>query len=245
MENNYKLITKDNLEILSDNIEDYPGGIVIPIDKPLKWTSFNAVHKLRYKFQHHFSMKKFKIGHAGTLDPLATGILIICAGKATKLAETFQAEEKEYIAEVTFGATTPCFDREKEIDHRYPFEHITREGIENILPKFIGEQLQKPPIFSAKMINGVRAYEIARKGQDVKMNKALINIYSIELISFELPILKIRVRCSKGTYIRALARDLGLAANSGAYLTGLRRTMSGLFTLKDAVTIEECDALFN
>lgn len=247
---------------LSRAVEDYPEGIVLTVDKPYRWTSSDAVRKYKYQLQKHFSQRKLKVGHAGTLDPLATGMLIICAGKATKLADTFQAHEKEYVATVEFGATTPSFDLEQDIDQYYPYEHITRSKVEAALQDFLGEQEQVPPVFSAKIINGLRAYEYARAGEPVELRKSLITIFELELLDFtdhnivgddgyvvddvvrnirnyhishtsdgERPAATIRVKCSKGTYIRSLARDLGLALNSGAYLTSLRRTASGPFKL--------------
>lgn len=183
--------------------------------------------------------RKIKIGHAGTLDPLATGLLLICIGKATKQAETLQAEEKEYLTTVKLGATTPSFDLEHPIDETFPYEHITCEAVEAALQSMQGEQLQIPPVYSAKMIEGKRAYEYARQGEEVEMRRALINIYEMKLEAFELPHVTIRIRCSKGTYIRSIARDLGLRLESGGYLTALRRTRSGGFRVEDAYSLEE------
>ena len=160
-------IDKDNLQPLGGNIDDYPGGIVLPFDKPYRWTSADVVRKVKFIAQKHFHKKNLKVGHAGTLDPLATGVLLVCLGKATKQAEALQAEKKEYIAQIELGATTPCFDMEKEIDCTYPFEHITREMVEAAIPGFLGEQDQIPPVFSAKLIDGTRAYEMARAGEEV------------------------------------------------------------------------------
>ncbi len=215
--NNSALILKKGMNIVP-SMDNYPNGIIIPLDKPYEWTSADAVRKIKFKLQRYFGSKNIKVGHAGTLDPLATGILLICVGKATKIAEKLQAEKKEYIAEIQLGATTPCFDREKEIDKRYPFEHITKELIQSVLPPFLGEQEQVPPIFSAKLINGVRAYEMARQGEEVKMRSSIISIYNLEIIDYSSPILTLRVECSKGTYIRSLARDLGIALESGVFL---------------------------
>lgn len=209
---------------------DFKEGYIAIIDKPLEWTSTDVVRKIKYALQHRLGYKKIKIGHAGTLDPLATGVLIVCIGKATKMVNELQAEEKEYIAELELGATTPSFDMEHPIDCRYPTEHITREMIEQALRDLTGERLQAPPIYSAKKVEGVRAYEFARAGEEVELKKALINIYEMEILEFEMPRLKIRVRCSKGTYIRSLAQEIGQAVDSGAYLTSLRRTRSGGFT---------------
>ncbi len=213
----YHTLDKESLcERLSGNLEDYPHGIVIPLDKPYGWTSADAVRKIKFMTQRYFGLKNIKVGHAGTLDPLATGILLICLGKATKVAEHLQAGEKGYIAEITFGSTTPSFDLEKEIDAYFPFEHINQELIEARLPLFLGEQNQIPPIFSAKLIDGKRAYEIARAGGNEEMKASKINIMELEVISYKAPVLILRIRCSKGTYIRSLARDLGSALESGA-----------------------------
>jgi len=258
-------------EHLAASIDEYPEGIVIPIDKPYRWTSADVVRKIKFQIQKHFKQKKIKVGHAGTLDPLATGLLIVCVGKATKIAEELQSHEKEYVATIEFGATTPSFDLEQEIDSYYPFEHITEEMVSEALKDFIGEQLQVPPLFSAKVIDGLRAYEYARVGEEVRLRKSLVNITEIELLSFSKasaetakseeneeenardaypsgkhfyqhssdksdgtrPNATIRVRCSKGTYIRSLARDLGCSLGSGGYLTALRRTASGFFSLKN------------
>lgn len=234
-------IDKSSIQMLQGNIDDYPGGIVLPIDKPYRWTSADVVRKVKFIAQKHFHNRKLKVGHAGTLDPLATGILLVCLGKATKQAEALQAERKEYIAEIELGATTPCFDLEKEIDKRYPYEHITREMVESVLPQFIGEQDQVPPIFSAKLIDGTRAYEMARAGEEVVMKPARITIYNLEIVEFALPRLVLRVECSKGTYIRSLARDVGAALESGGHLTGLTRTLSGGFGIAKALKMEDLE----
>ena len=241
MEEKFLTIDKDSIQMLQGNIDDYPCGIVIPIDKPYRWTSADVVRKVKFIAQKHFHKKNLKVGHAGTLDPLATGILLVCIGKATKQAEALQAERKEYIAEIELGATTPCFDLEKEIDKRYPYEHITREMVEQMIPRFIGEQDQVPPIFSAKLIDGTRAYEMARAGEEVVMKPARITIYNLEILEFSLPKLVLRVECSKGTYIRSLARDVGVALESGGHLTGLIRTLSGGFGIGKALKMEDLD----
>ena len=217
---------------------DFKEGYIAIIDKPLEWTSTDVVRKIKYALQHRLGYKKIKIGHAGTLDPLATGVLIVCIGKATKMVNELQAEEKEYIADIELGATTPSYDLEHPIDKRYPTDHITREMIEQALRDLTGERLQAPPIYSAKKVEGVRAYEFARAGEEVELKKALINIYEIEILSLEMPRLQIRVRCSKGTYIRSLANEIGLALNSGAHLMGLRRTRSGGFTAENGWKLE-------
>ena len=213
-------------------------GYVLPIDKPLGWTSSDIVRKIKVMLRK-MGLRTVKIGHAGTLDPLATGILLVCIGRATKQAEALQAEEKEYLTTIRLGATTPSYDLEHPIDQTYPYEHITREAVEAALRDMEGEQLQTPPVFSAKMIDGKRAYEYARKGKEVTMRQALIHIYGITLEELALPDVTIRVRCSKGTYIRSMARDLGEKLGSGGHLTALRRTRSGNFTLEDTYTIEE------
>ena len=217
---------------------DFKEGYIAIIDKPLEWTSTDVVRKIKYALQHRLGYKKIKIGHAGTLDPLATGVLIVCIGKATKMVNDLQAEEKEYIADIELGATTPSYDLEHPIDKRYPTEHITREMIEQALRDLTGERLQAPPIYSAKKVEGVRAYEFARAGEEVELKKALINIYEMEILSLEMPHLKVRVRCSKGTYIRSLAHEIGQALDSGAHLTGLRRTRSGGFTTENGWKLE-------
>ena len=212
---------------------DFREGYIAVIDKPLEWTSTDVVRKIKYALSNKLGYKKIKVGHAGTLDPLATGVLLVCIGKATKMVDALQAEEKEYVAELELGASTPSFDMEHPIDQRYPTEHITREMIEQALSDLTGERLQAPPIYSAKKVEGVRAYEFARAGEQVELRKALINIYEMEILSLEMPILKIRVRCSKGTYIRSLAGEIGEAVGSGAYLRSLRRTRSGGFTVEN------------
>ena len=286
---------------LTRNIEDYPDGIIIPIDKPYRWTSADVIRKVKYAAIRHFGKKNLKVGHAGTLDPLATGILLVCIGKATKLAETLQSHDKEYVAGITFGATTPSYDLEKEIDRMFPYEHITAESIQEVLPAFIGEQDQVAPLFSAKSVDGVRAYELARKlhkegktldeaAQEL-IRTSRITISELELLeyipyevvglqnnpshsvgagpspcgqggstvlqpttSYEsnassrinitdnselgLPHASIRMACSKGTYVRAFARDLGEALNSGAHLDSLQRSRSGIFRVENALSIE-------
>ncbi len=230
---------------ISDSLENYPNGIVISLDKPLGWTSADAVRKLKFHLQRYFNDKNIKIGHAGTLDPLATGILLICVGRATKVAEYLQAQPKEYVAEIRFGCTTPSYDLEKEIDAEYPFEHISAETIEKIIPSFVGKIEQIPPIFSAKLINGSRAYELARAGVFTEMKPALVEIYNITLLHFESPYAVMRIACSKGTYIRSFARDIGLAAESGAHLTNLKRITSGEFKIENSLTIDEIMKLFS
>ena len=213
------------------------------IDKPLKWTSFDAVNKVRYLLRNQFGFKKIKVGHAGTLDPLATGLLIICTGKLTKQIESLQACIKEYVATFMLGATTPSYDRETEIDRTFSTDGITRERVGQVLQTFEGEQDQIPPVFSAKQIDGQRAYVAARKGKTIDLKPARINIERIWLIDCSLPQVTVGIRCSKGTYIRALARDFGERLGSGAYLHDLRRTASGDFRVENAIGIDEFEKI--
>lgn len=280
---------------LSDNIEDYPEGIIIPVNKPYRWTSADVIRKVKYAAIRHFHKKNLKVGHAGTLDPLATGVLLVCIGKATKLAETLQNHDKEYIAGITFGATTPSYDLEKEIDRFYPHEHISEEVVRAALPSFIGEQNQIAPLFSAKSVDGIRAYELARRLH--KEGKALddaakelirtarITISELELTGYRISEVKnpvstdkpveccsescessssassrinvsdnsslglpgaiIRMACSKGTYVRAFARDLGEALGTGAHLDSLQRSRSGDFLVENALSIDQVLDLLN
>ena len=216
---------------------DFPEGYVALIDKPYEWTSADVVRKIKYQLRK-CGYPKIKIGHAGTLDPLATGVLLVCIGRATKRVEALQAEEKEYVADLQLGATTPSGDMEHEVDATYPTEHITREMVEEALRGLCGEREQLPPLYSAKKVQGVRAYEFARAGEEIELKKALINIYELELLEYDMPRIKIRVRCSKGTYIRSLAFEIGEALNSGAYLSSLRRTRSGGFVVDRAHTLD-------
>ena len=260
----------------SNSIEDYPEGIVLPIDKPYRWTSADVIRKVKYAACRHFGKKNLKVGHAGTLDPLATGILLVCIGPATRRAEELQRSRKQYLAGVSFGATTPSYDLEKDIDAEYPLDGVSRAALEAVLPSFVGEQEQVAPLFSAKSVDGVRAYEMARRRfreglalEDTGIIQAnRIGIYGLERESWsetpdqsafddgkgrirvadisgrKLPTAMLRVDCSKGTYIRALARDLGEALGSGAFLSSLRRTANGGFTIEDALTLDEAMALF-
>lgn len=284
--------------VLTNSIDDYPGGIIIPVNKPYRWTSADVIRKIKYAAIRHFNKKNLKVGHAGTLDPLATGVLLVCIGKATKLAEELQSHDKEYIAGISFGATTPSYDLEKEIDARYPHGHITADSIQSALKPFLGEQEQIAPLFSAKSVDGVRAYEIARKlwkkqaGSDASgeaggmktfdkaaesiIKASRIRISELELQEFIpggekksclttagdgnaedrtnthtvkinvtdnsallLPEAKIRIVCSKGTYIRAFARDLGEALDSGAHLSSLVRSRSGDFRVGECLGIDD------
>ena len=217
---------------------EFPEGYVAVIDKPYEWTSADVVRKIKFQLRK-CGYPKIKIGHAGTLDPLATGILLVCIGRATKQVEALQAEEKEYVAELMLGATTPSGDMEHEVDQTYPTEHITREMVEEALKSLTGEREQLPPLYSAKKLQGVPAYEFARAGEEVELKKALINIYEMELVEWDMPRIKIRVRCSKGTYIRSLAFEIGEAVQSGAYLTSLRRTRSGGYTVEKSHTLDD------
>lgn len=220
---------------------DFIEGEILYIDKPLHWTSFRVVRVIRAKLCRRLGIKKLKVGHAGTLDPLATGVMILCTGRKTKLIEALQAETKEYIAYVRLGATTPSFDLETEVDAEYPTAHITRKMVEDVLRRFTGTIEQVPPVFSAVKVDGKRAYELARKNEDIELKPKLLVIDSIELISYNMPDITIRVVCSKGTYIRALARDIGKALETGAHLTGLRRTRVGDVTADDCLNIDDVD----
>lgn len=217
---------------------DFIKGEVLYVAKPLTWTSFNLVSKIRWKLNKTLNIKKLKVGHAGTLDPLATGVMIICTGKSTKQIDTFQYQTKEYIATLELGSTTPSFDLELPIDGTYPTNHITREMVEEVIPQFLGEIWQVPPAYSAVKVDGKRAYDYARDGQEVELKPKLLVIDEIEVLDFTPPVLKIRVVCSKGTYIRALARDIGLALGSGAHLIGLERIRIGDVRLEDCWQID-------
>ncbi len=213
---------------------NFQDGVVLYIDKPLKWTSFDVVHKMRNLIRNHFSLKWIKVGHAGTLDPLATGLMIICTGAETKNIQYYLDYNKEYLATICLGKTTPSYDLETEVDHTYPINHIDKDLIYNVLQKFTGIQHQIPPVFSAKWLDGKRAYELARKGEIVEMKPIDIRIESIDMISYEAPHLKLQIRCSKGTYIRSLARDIGAALESGGHLVELRRTAIGDISVDQA-----------
>ena len=229
------LLMKEPIDLRGLNFEE---GYIAVLDKPLRWTSTDVVRKIKFTLRR-LGYRKIKVGHAGTLDPLATGILLVCIGRATKMVDALQAEEKEYVADVMLGATTPSYDLEHPVDRTFPTEHITREKVLEALSSLTGERLQEPPVYSAKKIDGTRAYELARAGEEVTMRKATVNIYELELLEYDLPRIRIRVRCSKGTYIRSLAHEIGQALASGAHLTSLRRTRSGGFTLEKAFEFEE------
>ena len=280
----FTVLDKNFSGSLTNNIDDYPEGIVIPIDKPYRWTSADVIRKLKFAACRHFGKKKLKVGHAGTLDPLATGVLLVCVGNATKQAEELQRHDKEYIAGVTFGATTPSYDLEKEIDRLFPYEHITAEAVADALKGFVGEQDQVAPLFSAKSVEGIRAYELARKllkdgalpeEASELIRSSRINISELELLNFQanspsisnpqkkedtvsrassrinvtdnsnlgLPHADIRLACSKGTYVRAFARDLGEALGSGAHLDALQRSRSGQFRVADSLSVDEAMTL--
>jgi len=218
--------------------EDFKNGQVLLIDKPLNWTSFQVVNKLRWEIRQRFNIKKIKVGHAGTLDPLATGLLIICTGKQTKEIHIYQGQEKEYTGSFTLGATTPSYDLETEIDNAFPTAHITETLLKETTQQFLGNIQQKPPIFSAIKKDGKRLYELARKGETTEINARTVRISEFEITKINLPIIEFRVVCSKGTYIRSLAYDFGLALNSGAHLSALRRTKIGNFCVDKADSIE-------
>lgn len=221
---------------------NFKDGAIICVNKPYGWTSFGVVNKVRYFVCRKQGVKKLKVGHAGTLDPLATGVMILCTGRATKRIEEFQAHTKEYVATLRLGATTPSFDLEKEVDATYPTDHITRELVEETLKQFVGSIEQVPPAFSACKVDGKRAYDLARKGREVELKPKTLVIDEIELLACELPDIRIRVVCSKGTYIRALARDIGVALHSGAHLTALERTRVGDVRLEDCLALDQVEA---
>ncbi|MCM1035253.1 MAG: tRNA pseudouridine(55) synthase TruB [Paludibacter sp.] len=220
-------------------------GEILAFDKPYGWTSFDVVGKARWMLCRKLGQKKLKVGHTGTLDPLATGVVIVCTGKKTKLIDQLQYDVKEYVAELQLGATTPSFDLEKEVDALYPTEHITPELVAEVLPRFQGEIWQVPPVFSAVKVDGKRAYAYARKGEQVELKPKLLVIDEIELLDFDAERMRltIRVVCSKGTYIRALARDIGEALQSGAHLLSLRRTRVGAVTVEQCMNFEQFAAL--
>lgn len=224
---------------------DFIEGEILHIDKPLHWTSFRLVKVVRAKLCQKLKIKKLKVGHAGTLDPLATGVMTICTGKRTKEIDRLQALTKEYVAEIKIGATTPSFDLETEEDALFPTDHITREMVEECLLKFIGEIDQVPPIFSAVKVDGKRAYQLARNNEEVELKPKRLVISKIELMDYSFPKITIRVTCGKGTYIRALARDIGECLQSGAYLTALARTKAGDVDVNDCLKLEELDGFFD
>ena len=222
---------------------DYKEGEVLYFDKPLYWTSFNLVGRVRWALCKYLGVKKLKVGHAGTLDPMATGVMILCTGKATKMITALQAQDKEYEAVLRLGATTPSYDTEPEPEAFYPTEHITEDKVLEVLRKFQGTVMQVPPVFSAVKVDGRRAYDYARKGKDVKIEAKPVEISGIELLEYSMPEIRIRVVCGKGTYIRSLARDIGEALGSGAYLTSLRRTRVGGIRVEDCMTFPAFKAM--
>lgn len=226
-----------------DKDTDWKEGVVLLFDKPLNWTSFNLVSKVRSLLYHRLGYKKIKVGHAGTLDPLATGLLIVCVGKATKQVNQLQDMEKEYVATFRLGSTTPSFDLETEIDAEYPIEHITLDLVKKVIKGFEGAQMQVPPLFSAKFVDGGRAYKLARRGVDMELNPSPIVIEEMELLNFSIPDITVKIRCSKGTYIRALARDVGRELNSGAHLIELKRTAIGSHRLENSMSLENFEKI--
>ena len=224
---------------MNDQLAAFAEGRILYLNKPLHWTSFDVVNRVRGVLCRALGTKKLKVGHAGTLDPLATGVMVLCTGKATKQIDRLQAGVKEYVATLELGATTPSFDLEHPVDAHYPTDHITRALVDEVLQQFRGEIWQVPPVYSAVKIDGKRAYDYARKAQEVEIQPKLLVIDELEVLHFALPVLTIRVVCSKGTYIRALARDIGRALHSGAHLTALQRTRVGDVSLADCREIDE------
>lgn len=218
------------------SIDDFKEGQLLLIDKPLKWTSFQVVNKLRWLISNTFKIKKIKVGHAGTLDPLATGLLLICTGKMTKKIEEYQGMPKEYTGTFTVGATTPSFDMETEINQTFPFDHITEQLIIETTQRFLGEIDQKPPLYSAIKKDGDRLYDLARRGETTEIASRKVNIYIFEITEVNLPYISFRIACSKGTYIRSIADDFGRALNSGAHLSALRRTKIGDYSVENAIS---------
>lgn len=221
------------------DVEDFKNGQTLLVDKPLHWTSFQVVNKLRWAIRQKFKLKKIKVGHAGTLDPLATGLLIICTGKFTKKIDSIQAEKKEYIGTFTLGATTPSYDLETEINKTFSIKHLNDEKIMQATESFLGEIDQIPPIYSAIKKDGVRLYELARKGETTEIKSRKISIFEFEITKIKMPNIDFRVICSKGTYIRSLANDFGKALKTGAHLSALRRTKSGDYHVDNAISPEE------
>jgi tRNA pseudouridine55 synthase len=224
---------------------DFIRGEILVLNKPLDWTSFDLVQKVRNMLCRQMKIKKLKVGHAGTLDPKATGVMVLCSGKSTKKIDEIQADEKEYIAILKVGATTPSFDLETEEDGAFPTGHVTRELVEKVLPMFVGSIEQVPPVYSAVKVDGKRAYQFARKGKEVELKSKILVIKEIELLRFEMPEIELRVVCSKGTYIRALARDIGKALDSGAYLIGLKRTRIGEYTIDRCLDLAELEDMLS
>lgn len=233
------------MHIFDGTSTDFSNGMIIVFNKPQSWTSFDIVNKTRFIIKHKFGIKKIKVGHAGTLDPLATGVLVVCTGKATKIISELTCDDKEYLATLKFGATTPSFDAETEPDQFFEWEHLTPETIDETLKLFIGDIDQTPPAYSAIKVNGERAYKQARKGNAIEIPKRTVKIYDIKKIKSNMPELNLLVHCSKGTYIRSLANDIGRQLHSGAYLKDLVRTRSGNFFLENALEIKEFEKIIN
>ena len=225
--------------------EDFLNGKVLLFNKDREWTSFDLVNKARNLIRKRFEIKKIKVGHAGTLDPLATGLMIVCCGKETKNIDQYQGQDKTYITTIKLGESTPSYDLETEVDQKAPIEHINIELIEKVLKDFTGEIEQVPPMFSAINVNGQRAYKLAREGKSVELKKRIVRINNIKILDFDLPYLKVEISCSKGTYIRSLARDIGLALDSLGYLTELTRTQIGNYKIEDAISIKEFEELLS
>lgn len=222
---------------------DFLEGKLLLIDKFKEWTSFDVVNKIRSQIKYKRNIQKIKVGHAGTLDPLATGLLIVCTGKKTKELHTFQSEEKEYIADIKIGETTPSFDLETEVDKRFPIDNLSEDTVRKTIQSFEGDYDQMPPVYSAKRVDGKRAYKSARKGKSFELKASKVSIRHIEILEMNLPVVQIKVICSKGTYIRALARDIGEAMENGAHLIDLRRTKIGKFSVDEAITVEQFENL--
>ncbi|MFT7072833.1 MAG: tRNA pseudouridine55 synthase [Patiriisocius sp.] len=237
-------ITLNQMNLNELQKEDFLTGQVLLIDKPLEWTSFQVVNKIRWSIRQHFDIKKIKVGHAGTLDPLATGLLILCTGKFTKKIDTYQAQHKEYTGTITLGGTTPSYDLETEIDETFDTSGITESEIHEATTQFIGVIQQKPPVFSALKKGGKRLYEYARAGEDVEIPTREITVSAFEITSIEMPYVHFRVASSKGTYIRSLAHDFGKALNNGGHLSALRRSKIGEFSVEDALSLDDYIAMF-
>ena len=230
--------------VIMETLDTYQEGRVLLIDKPLNWTSFQVVNKIRWLIKQQFSIKKIKVGHAGTLDPLATGLLILCTGKFTKKIETYQAQVKEYTGTITLGATTPSYDLESEIDEKFDISGISEADILKNTQQFLGKIQQQPPIFSALKQNGKRLYEYAREGSKIEIPSRAVTITEFEITKIELPCIEFRIVCGKGTYIRSLAHDFGKSLNNGAHLSSLRRTKIGEFRVQDAISVLEFENVF-
>lgn len=226
------------------DVEDFLEGQVLLIDKPLQWSSFQVVNKIRWLLRKKFNLKKIKVGHAGTLDPLASGLLIICTGKMTRQIDAFQAQEKEYTGTFTLGATTPSYDAETEINQLFPIDHLSEKEIQEATLAFIGEIDQQPPIFSALKKDGKRLYELARAGEKIEIPSRKVEVFEFELTRIQLPEVDFRIKCSKGTYIRSLAHDFGKSLNNGAFLSALRRTKIGSFSVENALDINTFEENF-